>query len=58
MQYNGKYYFLLVSDKTNQDVLVLLPSTVKELDVCPVPYIQPMTYSKFTQFEDLPDAGG
>ena len=49
---------LSMSSKGNQDVIVLLPSTVKELDVCPIPYIQPMTYSKFTQYEDLPDTSG
>ncbi len=40
---------LSMSGKTNQDVVVLLPSSVKELDVCPIPYIKPITYSKFTQ---------
>ncbi len=49
---------LSMSGKTNQDVVVLLPSLVKELDVCPIPYIKPITYSKFTQYEDLPDASG
>ncbi len=49
---------LLFSGKNNQNVTVLLPSTVKELDICPVPYIHPITHSKFSKYEDLPDASG
>ncbi len=41
--------------KSNQNVVVLLPSTVKELDVCPIPYIHQITYSKFSKYEDPPD---
>ncbi len=36
----------------------MLPSTVEELDVCPIPYIHPILYSKFSKHEDLPDASG
>ncbi len=42
---------------SNQNIIVLLPNTVKVL-VCPIPYIHPITYSKFSKYEDLPDASG
>ncbi len=29
-----------------------------EMDVCPIPYIHPNSYSKFSKFEELPDASG
>ncbi len=46
------------SSKGSQDIIELLPKTVKYLDVCPIPYIHPITYSKISKYEDLPDASG
>ncbi len=37
---------LLFSGKNNLNIIELFPSTVNELDVCPIPYIHPISYSK------------
>ncbi len=35
-----------------------MPQTIKVLDVCPFPYIYPITYSNFIKYEDQSDASG
>ncbi len=44
--------------KGNQNVIISLPQTIKELDVCPVPYVHPIPCSKLSTYKDLPHASG
>ncbi len=44
--------------KGNQNIIILLPQTIKELNGCPVPHVHPIPYSKFIIYKDLPDSSG
>ncbi len=35
------------------EIYILLLQTIKELDICPVPYVNPIPYSKFIKYKDL-----
>ena len=43
--------------KGNHVVTIGLPQTIARNE-CPVPHVHPIPYSKFIQYEDLPDASG
>ncbi len=45
------------SGKGNHVVTIGLPHTINRNE-CPVPHVHPIPYSKFIQYEDLPDTGG
>ncbi len=47
---------LSLPGKGHQNVIILLPQTIKELNVCLLNYVHPIPYSKFIKYEDLPDA--
>ncbi len=45
------------SGKGNHVLTIGLPHTINRNE-CPVPHVHPIRYSKFIQYEDLPDASG
>ena len=49
---------ILFPGKSNYNITIGLPQSFQNSPTCPVPYVHPVPFSKYIQYEELPDARG
>ncbi len=49
---------LSIKDKGNHDISIGLPQFIRTTNICLVPHVHNVPYSKYIQYEPLPNASG